>query len=435
MKKVFARSIAPAGVLIVCAIAWHGLATAPLLANDWPQYRGPSRHGVSAETGMLESWSDRGPKELWRREVGTGFSGMAIADGRLYTMAARDGEEFVLCLDAQTGEALWRTGVGDQFISEFGDGPRSTPTIDNGVVFTVASSAKLLALDAKSGKILWQNAAEELGNAPRFGYSTSPLIEQGLVIVEMGGGDEGPGAAAFDRVSGKLKWRALKAPASYSSPIAVDIAGTRQLIFSRRTEVVALSIQGEQLWRYETGRRAAIPVPIFLPPNRLFVSSSDDSFGGVMLQVTRDDSGFKVKPAWTERRMRNHFNSSVRVGDYLYGFDNATLKCLDAGTGELQWAKRGYGKGSLVATQDLLFVLSDNGRLILVPATAEGFSQVGLVQAMKGKSWTSPSLAGGRIFVRDLDEIVSYDLKRLQEVEAKPTEGAGVETTAEAGAR
>jgi len=185
-----------------------------------------------------------------------------------------------------------------------------------------------------------------LGMAPRFGYATSPLIEGDLVVVEMGGDQEGPGTAAFDRETGELKWQALEVPSSYSSPIAVDIAGSRQLIFSRSREVVALSPQGEQLWRYETGRRAAIPVPIFLPPDRLFISSSDDSFGGVMLRVSRGEEGFQVEEAWTERRMRNHFNSAVRVGDYLYGFDNATLKCLDARTGELKWGKRGYGKGS-----------------------------------------------------------------------------------------
>lgn len=216
MNKTRLRSLTRTGAPAVAAVAVLIFLTPALLAFDWPQYRGPSRHGVSAETGLLASWSQEGPREVWRQQIGSGFSGMAIIGDRLYTMAAGEKEEFVLCLDAQTGKVLWRTAVGERFASEFGDGPRSTPTVDHGVVFTVASSAKLVALDAKSGKILWHKEAEVLGMAPRFGYATSPLIEGNLVVVEMGGAQEGPGTAAFDRETGELKWQALEVPSSDS---------------------------------------------------------------------------------------------------------------------------------------------------------------------------------------------------------------------------
>jgi hypothetical protein len=393
----------------------------PASASDWPQFRGPARQGVSTETGLLRAWPESGPRELWRHRIGSGFSSVSVVGDRLYTMSAENtspegGDEYVLAFDADTGQELWRTRIDQPLPSEFGDGPRSTPTVQDGLLYTVSSRAKMVALAAADGSVVWQQELAQWKTAPRFGYSASPLIEGDLVIVEIGGppveGEEPtPGVAAFDRKSGELRWTALQGPANHSSPIAVDLAGSRQLIFSRGTEVVALSPAGELLWRWETSRRAAYTLPLFLPPDRLFLSTSDDNFGGVVLRVQRGDNGFTVEPTWTDRRMRNHLHTSVEIGGFLYGFDNATFKCLDAATGELQWAKRGYGKGNVTAVGDMMLVLADNGRLMLAPASPQGFEPVGLVQATDGKSWTAPSLSDGRLYLRDLDEIVAYDLR------------------------
>lgn len=397
-----------AGVAALCIVS--GSAT----AGDWPQFRGPDRHGTSGESGLLAGWVEEQPAEVWRRSIGAGYSTVTMADGRLYTMAAADGEDFVLCLDPASGDELWRVSVGPSKVSDMDDsGPRSSPTVAGGLVYAASSSARLVALAAADGALVWERELTGEESAPRFGYSISPLVDEGQVIVEAGAGEEEPGVLALDARTGELRWSALAGPAGYSSPIVVEIAGRRQYVFFRRAgaEVVALSPEGEVLWRHPTAALAIVTMPVFIPPDRIFVASADDVFGGLTLRVREDSGAFETEEVWSERLMRNHFNTSVLVDGYLYGFDNGTFRCLDAETGERKWARRGLGKGSLVAAGDLLFVLGDDGSLVVAAATPEGYSEAGRVQAMNGRAWTSPSLAGGRLYLRDFDEIVAYDLR------------------------
>lgn len=385
-------------------------------ADDWPQYRGPDRHGTTAEASLLESWSGAQPEVVWRRELGDGFSAVSAADGRLFTAALVETDqgtrEALLALDAETGEEIWRVLLGEPVETEFGNGPRSTPTIAGDRVYMVSSRSLLLALGTSDGRELWRQDLAGDQPVPRFGYSMSPLVDSGQVIVEAGSEEPGRSVAAFDAATGKERWRALDGAAGYSSPIAVEIEGVRQYVFSRREgpEVVALSTSGEVLWRHGISAVAVIPMPIFLPPNHLFVSSSDDDFGGLMLQIERSDDTFQTAEVWQERLMRNHFNSSVVVGGFLYGFDNATFKCLSAADGSMRWARRGFGKGSLIAAGDLLFVLADNGTLALVRATPEAYRELGRSRPMSGKAWTAPSLADGRLYLRDQDEMVALGI-------------------------
>ena len=198
----------------------------------------------------------------------------------------------------------------------------------------------------------------------------------------------------------------------------------RQYVVFRRAgqEVAGLSTSGEVVWHFPTpDALAAIVMPLFMPPDRVFVSTSDDSFGGHMIRIVPGDEGFEVEELWSERLMRNHFNTSVLVNGYLYGFDNGTLRCLDAASGEKRWAKRGFGKCSVVASGDLLFVLSDAGMVVLVRASPEGFGELGRLQVTEGRSWTAPSVANGRMYLRDFDEIVSLDIRGA---EAEAEEGA-----------
>jgi outer membrane protein assembly factor BamB len=384
-------------------------------SESWPQYRGPQRHGTTDGEGLLTSWADGQPAEIWRRPIGIGYSAVTAAGGRLYTMAANGEDEVVLCLDAGTGEVVWQTVVGPSGSSDMEDeGPRSTPTVADGIVYAASSAARLVALSADDGSLVWQRDLE--GPAPRFGYSVSPLVDGGRVVVEAGGDDEHPGVFAFDAKSGEPEWVALTGPAGYSSPIAVEIGGRWQYVFFRRVgaAVVSLSPQGELLWQHPTKGLAIITTPIFLAPDRIFVASADDVFGGLMLRITEQDGVFATEEVWSERLMRNHFNTSVLVDGHLYGFDNGTFRCLDAETGEKKWAKRGLGKGSLVAAGGLLLVLGDDGTLVLAHATPDRFEEAGRIQAMEGRAWTAPSIADGRIYLRDFDEIVAFDLRAVE---------------------
>jgi outer membrane protein assembly factor BamB len=398
------------------------LAMARPVASDWPQYRGPERDGVAAPQALLGSWPDDGPRVLWRRPIGSGYSGVSIVGDRLYTMDADGERERVVCLDRSTGETVWQADVGPFVEAELGDGgPRSTPTVAGGVVYAVSSQSRLVALAAADGTPRWQADLTELGPVPRFGYSVSPLVDGEVVVLDVGKRGEGPGFAAFDRSSGEVRWTALTGPAGYSSPVVAEIGGRRQYLLFRAAEraLVGLATDGRELWRYQTpDALSAIVMPIFLPPDRVFVSTSEDGFGGRMVEVKSSEGAFETEEIWAERLMRNHFNSSVVVGDHLYGFDNGTLRCLDAATGRARWARRGFGKGSLIAVGDRLIVLSDAGLVALVEASPVGYVEHGRRQAMSGRSWTAPSLAGGRLYLRDFDEVVSLEVGAGPEKEA-----------------
>jgi outer membrane protein assembly factor BamB len=430
------RAASTAALKASVAFAALLCVAAPSTGQDWPWFRGASREGVATSDGLARTWGEKGPKEVWHRSIGGGYSSVTAVGNRLYTMAAEAEGEAVLSIDAQTGETVWSTLLGPSGEAFPESGPRSTPTVVGDRMYAVTSQGVLAALHVADGSLVWKKDLAEWGPAPRFGYSTSPFVDGDLVIVE-GGSEEAPGVYALDRTSGELEWSALDGPAGYSTPIAVEIDGVRQYVFFRRakSEVVSLSTEGAVLWRFPTEGLAIIVSPIHVPPDKIFVATSDDVFGGLMLQVESRDGGFDVSELWRERLMRNHFNSAVAVDGYLFGFDNATLRCLDAETGEKLWAKRGFGKGSLVAAGDLLFVLGDNGTLALVAADAGGYRELGRVQAMEGRAWTAPTVAHGRLYARDFDELVSFDLRSAPDAAASssaPALAARVEEAAEA---
>ncbi len=382
-------------------------------AADWPQYRGPERLGRTDEAGLLTGWPEAGPPVVWRRPIGGGYSGIVAAGERLYTMEATADEEAVLALDAASGETVWRVPVGPFVQAELGDGgPRSTPAVAGGQVIAVSSQARMVALSATDGELLWEKDLTQWGAVPRFGYAMSPLVDGELVIVEAGEPQKEPGVLAFDRGTGELRWSALQGPTGYTSPVVAWIGGVRQYVFARFSEVVALSQEGTVLWRHEVPPHAAIPMPVLVAPDRIFISSSEDTFGGTMLRVTREADEYRTEELWSQRLMRNHFNSSVEVEGFLYGFDNGTLRCLDAATGDRLWSKRGFGKGSVVAAGELLFVLGDGGTAAQVHADPASYREGGRLQLTAGgRAWTEPSIAGGRLLVRDFDEIVSLELR------------------------
>ena len=218
---------------------------------------------------------------------------------------------------------------------------------------------------------------------------------------------------ALHRKDGKVAWASQNDVASYSSPIALDLAGARQVVYFSGDAVVGLSpFDGSLFWRYpwKTSYDLNIATPIFVPPDQIFISSGYDH-GAALLRIESGGDGFSVTRVWESRRMKNHFGTSVLVGDYIYGFDNAILKCIEARTGKEQWKHRGYGKGALIYADGYLVLLSDNGRLALAQATPDGFREKAGVQVLDGRSWTMPTLANGRVFVRDMRKIVCLDLR------------------------
>ena len=379
---------------------------------EWAQWRGPNRDGISSETGFLKNWPKEGPKVLWHVSLGEGYSGISIAQGKVYTMAAEGDDEFVICLNASNGEEIWRFRSGAKFTEQRGDGPRSMPTVHGDSVFALGAEGKLYALDARDGTKLWaHNFVEEFDSKiPTWGFSSSPLIEGNLVLVEAGGKD-GKSIVAFDKASGDVVWTTHTDEVGYSSPIAIDFGGVRQIIFLTSKTLLSVAPEDGQIyWKYSWPEGINIATPIFIPDDKIFISASYDK-GAVLLRMTADGDRIGIKEVWKSRVMKNHFNSSVLQGDYLYGFDNAILTCIEVDTGEERWRQRGFRKGSLLLADGHLVILGEGGKLALAEATPDEYREKARFQLFDDKCWTVPTLAGGRLYLRTQKEMVCLDLR------------------------
>lgn len=413
------RSWCAPGLLAILWLAGAGLARAAgadpstgTTETDWPQFRGPQQNGVSAEKGLLRSWPESGPKILWKKPIGNGFSMVTAVGDALYTMAVEGESEMAYRLRASDGEVVWRVAIGPVFPEVFGDGPRATPTVEGGVVYALSAAGRLHALEMKDGTRRWElDLVKELGSStPDRGFASSPLVDGDLLLLEAGG-KEGKAVVALDKKTGKVRWSALTGEAGYTTPLAVTIDGVRQYVFLRSAggDLVSLLPDGKVHWQY-SWRAGAIASPLFLPPNRIFASATDD-IGAVLLEIGKADGKATVREVWKNRLMKNHFSSSVLYEGHIYGFDNASLKCIVAETGEQKWVQRGYGKGSLIAADGLLYILSDQGQLILAEATPAGFHEKGKVQVLEGRTWTAPVLSHGRLYLRNDKEMIVIDVR------------------------
>lgn len=391
------------------------LLTTPATADDWPQYRGPDRDGISEETGLLRSWGEDGPAELWRRPIGAGFAAISVVGEEVFTGEAREegheAGEYLLKLDAASGEMLWRTRIGPLFTNNFGDGPRAAPTVTEERVFALGSEGWLQALDRASGEVLWRVDLKEKYDleTPRWGFASAPLVLGEHVIVDVGA-PGGRSLVAFDRATGEVAWEAGDGGASYGAPILADFADRPHLVLINQAGVQGISPDGVVLWRHPWSEGEGIKpaLPVFVEPDLVFVSASYD-IGAAAIRLQRgEDDAITPEGAWESRVMRNHFNSSVLVDGTIYGFDNATLKAIEPEGGDTHWAVRGgLGKGSLIYADGLLIVLTETGTLKLVEATPEEHRELASHEVLEGRCWTSPTLADGVLYLRNREEIVA----------------------------
>ena len=414
--------------LVVSALLCVAILTAS--ATEWPQWRGPNRDGVSSEMGILKEWAASGPQVLWKRPLGEGFSGISVSQGRVYTMFSEGNDEFIVCLNATDGQEIWRFRSDDNYHEgQGGNGPRATPTIDGDLLFTISAHGKLYALNAASGQEVWSHDLQRKfgSDMPRWGFSTSPLVDGELLLVEAGGKGE-KSIVAFNKNNGDVIWSSHKDKLGYSSPIAITVKGVRQIICFTGTKLVSVSpVDGSIYWQYpwKTGYDVNAATPVFIPPDKVFISSGYDK-GAAVLQmrvfISHDDNRaaveqikenrgkVRIKEIWKNRKMKNQFSSSVFHENYLYGFDNSILKCIEADTGEEQWKTRGFGKGTVIFADGHLIILSDRGKLGLAEATPAGYIEKASAKVLSGLCWTAPTLADGKLYLRDEEEIVCLDM-------------------------
>jgi outer membrane protein assembly factor BamB len=385
-------------------------------AADWPQWRGPQRDGISRETALLEAWPDGGPPQIWKTQgLGRGYSAFAIAQGRLFTQGQRGDRQFVLALDAATGKRLWETPTAPAFPQDRGDGPRGTPTVDGDRLFAMAGEGTLVSLDVQTGSVFWKkNVVEEFGGrVPNWGISESPLVDGSNLIVTPGG----PGAAivALDKKTGNLVWKSQSDRAGYASPIAAEVGGIRQIIVFTGEGVVGLRANnGALLWRYNrvSNRTANIATPIF-QNGFVFVSSAYGT-GCALLKLTAEAGTVKASEVYFSGEMQNHYSTSVVVGENVYGFSNAILTALNLQTGRVAWRDRSVGKGSVTYADGKLYLLSEDGVIGLAEATSVGYKERSRFEISRGAfpTWTPPVISGGRLYLREQDNLYCYDIKK-----------------------
>jgi outer membrane protein assembly factor BamB len=405
--------------LLLCAAL--GLA-AP---GDWPQWRGPNRDGVSTETGLLKEWPEGGPKLLWKAKgVGIGYSSVAIAEGRVFTMGDLKGKEQVFALDAQSGKNLWATPIS----RADGDGPRSTPTVDGDRVYAVSRQGDLVCLSVADGHVLWQkNYEKDFGGRMMSGwhYSESVLVDGDKVICTPGG--DMAALAALDKRSGEVIWKAAvpkSGGSGYASIVVAEVGGIRQYLTLLRSGIVGVAADdGRFLWRYSriANGTANIPTPVVW--GDLVFCSTGYGAGSALLRLSRDGNGIKVQEVYYLKgnQLQNHHGGVVRVGEYLYGghgHNNGLPFCLNLKTGKFAWGPvRGPGAGSaaVVYADGNLYFRYQNGVMALIEATPSGYhlrSQFPLPNYVGEPSWPHPVVAHGKLWIRGRDVLLCYDVRQ-----------------------
>lgn len=390
---------------------WNARLRSASDSSDWPQWRGPHRDGVSGAKLAELPWPDGGPPRRWKVPGGAGHSGIAVAGDRLYTMVQQGEDEAVLCLDVATGATRWRFSARAKFVEPSGGpGPRATPAVADGRVYALGATGLLHVLDGATGAIDWQRdlVREFGGRIPDYGFASSPLIEGDLVVVQPGA--PGAAVAAFDRRDGRRVWSTGDDPAGYSSPVAATIGGRRQIVALTGATVIGIAVDdGRILWSHPWTTSHNIVTPV-VAGDRVFVSSGYGK-GCALLRIAADPAGrWSAAPVYVSTKMKSQLSTPVLDRRHLYGFDDDFLICLALETGEVRWKARGFGKGSLVAADDRLIVLGETGRLALVEATPAEFRERAAARISETRCWAAPSVAKGRLFLRDQDSILCFDV-------------------------
>ncbi len=402
----------------VAAILLLG-AGAVLAAQDWPHFLGPERDGRYQGPRLARSWSDGAPRELWRRTVGQGFAGPVVSGGRVLIFHRVGDREVLEALDAGTGSSIWRYDYPTTYRDDFGfdEGPRSAPVVAGGRVYTFGAQGRLHAVDLDTGAGVWSVDTRERFRFRKafFGAAGSPLVEDGRVIANVGGPDDG--IVAFDADSGEVLWTVAGEEASYSSPVGATFGGVRHALFFTRDNLVSLDpASGRERFRrsWRARIRASVNAATPLVVGDLVFVSAQYGTGAGLFRV----AGSGLDELWTSNDvMSNHYATSVHRDGYLYGYHGRqefgpSLRAVSLVTGDVAWDVPRFGAGSVLLAGDLLIVMRESGELVLAEASPEAFTPLARSRLLRGTVRAYPALAAGRLYVRNDDTLLAVGLDR-----------------------
>lgn len=392
-----------------------------LLAADWPQWGGPHRNFILDSKKLAKSWPKEGPRRLWSRELGEGYSGIAVEGGRLFTMAHRGSQEVVLALESQTGKTLWEFAYEVTFPKSMnidrGTGPHVTPLVVGMRVFTTGATGRLHCLEKSTGRLVWSHDLyrEFDGTVMVRGYSSSPLAYKDLVIVPVGG--PGHGVVAFNQNDGSVRWRGQDFQNSHSSPTLIRLAGEDQLVVLMHKVIAGINpSNGSLLWSlpHEVIGDHLVFTPLSTGEDLLFYSSAYNG-GSRLLKLSKQDGKTQVREVWFNNKLRIHHGNAIRIGDCLFAssgdFGPAFMTAIDVKEGKVLWQDRSLPKTMLLHSNDTFILLDEDGHLSLANIDIQGLKITSKVSVLSSKAWTPPSLVGTKLYLRDRKTLLALDLK------------------------
>ena len=384
-------------------------------ADDWPQWRGPERNGVSQEKGWLDQWPDQGPAIAWKANVGLGFSSFVVAGGKAITVGHAEEKDTVFCFDAVSGTTTWKhsypSDLGDKY---FDGGTTGSPTIDGDRVYWLSRWGDLFCLNFADGKVVWQRQLQKEADAqvPTWGFAGAATVYNNLLLLNIG-----EAGMAVDKKTGKTAWESAKKDAGYSTPLPIKRAGRDELLLGNGQGYLAVDpASGKEFWRMkwltQYGVNAADPIPV---GDAIFISTG---YGKGAAFIKPPAAEGEPEVVWKSKVLRTQLSPGVLVDKFIYGADGdttdkAALKCIEAQTGVEKWAHRGFGTGGLIVADGKLIAITGYGELMVAPATPDSFKPMSQAQVLGGQTWTAPVLANGFVYCRNSKgDIVAVDLRK-----------------------
>ena len=381
--------------------------------NYWTSYRGPNRDGKYDEMQVMTNWPAQGLPLLWKEPIGVGYASVTVADGRAYTLEQRRREEVVAAYDVNTGRELWTQKWKAEYTDETGDGPRTTPTYDDGWLYVLGATGELRCVNASNGTVRWGKnilSDNQAQNLP-WAMAASPLIVDDKVIV-LPGGTSGKSVVAYNKNTGAPVWKVQNDRQAYVSPMLVTLSGRRQILVVSASRVFGLAPEnGALLWSqpWDTDNGINVSQPIVVDTNRFFISSGYGK-GASVIEISGSGDSLQAKTVWININMKNKFNSSVLHEGHVYGLDEGILTCVDVNTGARKWKGGRYGYGQILLASGHLIVMAESGELALVKASPTEYAEVAKFTALTDKTWNYPAIANGRLFVRNSKEMAAYKI-------------------------